>query len=115
MTPHVASQILAALCPKRTIAKNWRRGPINLRYRYHHAIEDNGLGPRITATDLHDPCQGVFETESERERMPEIVRIIACRFSEYSDDVSSTAWDVTVDPSMRPDWLVNAAKAGAEG
>ena len=84
-----------------------------MRYRYHHSIEDAGIGPRITATDLHDPCSGNFEDESERERMIDLVHLIARRFSEYAADDTSTAWDVTVHPTMRPRWLKNAGKEGA--
>ena len=105
-------EILAALCPKRTLSKRWRRGPINLRYRYHHSIEDAGIGPRITAQDLHDPTCGHFDTENDREVVPELVRYLACRFQAYVDE-GSTAWDVTVHPAHRPEWLVTAGTPGA--
>ena len=106
-------EILAALCPKRTLSNRWRRGPINLRYRYHHGTEDAGIGPRITAQDLHDPTRGHFDAETDREMIPDLVQFLACRFQEYADDATSLAWDVTVHPAHRPEWLVTAGIPGA--
>ena len=106
-------EILTALCPKRTLSRRWRRGPINLRYRYHHGIEDAGIGPRITATDLHDPTCGRFKRESEREIVSEFVRLLAARYEQYASDESSNAWDLTVHPEQRPEWLVIAGTPGA--
>ena len=106
-------EILAALCPKRTLSKRWRHGPINMRYRYHQSTEDAGIGPRITAHDLQDPVCGYFAVESQRETITELVQFLACRFQEYADDESSTVWDMTLHPTHRPEWLVIAGTPGA--
>ena len=106
-------EILAALCPKKTISGAWRRGPINTRYRYHHNPADPGVGPKITASDISDPSRGRFTNEGDREAVWPLVVCIAQRYQEYADS-GSQAWEETLLMQDRPKWLVDAGQLGVE-
>jgi len=106
-------EILAALCPKKTISGAWRRGPINTRYRYHHNPADPGVGPKITASDISDPSRGRFTNEADREAVWPLVVCIAQRYEEYHAS-GSQAWEETLLMKDRPKWLVDAGKLNVE-
>lgn len=105
-------EILAALCPKQTLKGKWRRGPFNVRYRFHTDASESGMGPRITATDIQDPHWGRFTNEGDRELVTDLVVMIAQRYSAYLAS-GSQAWSATLDMSALPEWLITAGKAGA--
>ena len=105
-------EVLAALCPKRTLRGRWRQGPLNTRFRYHHAPDNPGTGPRITAEALCDPLEGRFTNDSDRELIPDIVAHIAVRYAEYKRS-GSDAWRHTVDMGALPEWLEVAGTTGA--
>ena len=105
-------EVLAALCPKRTLNGAWRQGPLNTRFRYHHDPNDAGVGPRITADNIRDPLKGRFTMDSDRELIPDLVSHIAARYSEYKGS-GSAAWKHTVDMDKLPAWLRDAGRPGA--
>ena len=105
-------EVLSALCPKRTLKGLWRRGPFNVRHRFHTDANDPGMGPLITAADLRDPHWGRFSNEGDRELVTDLVIMIAQRYTEYLASGSS-AWSATLDMDALPTWLVTAGTAGA--
>ena len=104
-------ELIAAFCPKRTLSGRWRRGPIGMRFRYHHDVNDPGIGPKITANDLYDPLHGMFSHEGDRLAIAQLVVMVAKRYEEYAQS-GSKAWDETIHMDNRPQWLVEAGRSG---
>ena len=106
-------EVLAALCPKRTLTGKWRRGPMNVRYRFHHDANDPGMGPLLKDSPLFNPMEGLFTSETDRPIVIQITKRIAQRFGEYVAS-RSIAWNETLDMDTLPDWLVAVGQKGAE-
>ena len=106
-------EVLAALCPKLTLTGKWRRGPINVRYRYHHDANDAGIGPLLRDRPLCNPMDGLFTSETDRPVVIEITKLVAQRFSAYTNS-GSTAWAETCDMASLPEWLVQTGQKGVE-
>ena len=105
-------EVMAALCPKRTLTGRWRRGPINVRYRFHHDANDPGIGPLLAHSPLFNPMEGGFTSETDRPIVVEITKRIASRYNEYVDS-GSKAWDETLIMTSLPSWLTEAGRKGA--
>jgi len=101
-------EVLAALCPKRTLTGRWRSGPVNMRFRYHHDPDNAGIGPQLTSDHLHNPLAGGFTHQRDNDHVERMVNLISKRFAEYTVS-GSTAWDETLDPTRLPTWLVEIA------
>jgi len=105
---------VAALCPKRFDSSGeWRPGPLNMRYRYHHDPDDPGIGRLITASDLLDPRGGEYHNAADREAIVPVLRKIALEFTEY-DESGATSWDTMMDVRSRPEWLKELGRAAKE-
>ena len=105
-------EVIAALCPKRTLSGQWRPGPIGIRYRFHHDPSDPGIGPLLKTTGLFDPASGLFTNDSDRDAIGPLVTRIARRYMEYVAS-GSTVWAETYDMNERPEWLTKAGAPGA--
>jgi len=106
-------EVIAALCPKRTLTGKWRPGPINLRYRFHTNPEDCGIGPMLSKVGLLNPVLGGFTTESDRPIVIDLTRTIAARYLEYMDS-GSRVWSETLDMDNVPPWVRELGTPGAE-
>ena len=82
-----------------------------MRFRYHHDVNDPGIGPKITANDLYDPLHGMFSHEGDRLAIAQLVVMVAKRYEEYAQS-GSKAWDETIHMDNRPQWLVEAGRSG---
>jgi hypothetical protein len=104
-------ELVAALCPKRLGAsREWRPGPLNLRFRYHQAPDDAGVGRLLTASDLLDPRLGDFYRPEDKEAIVPVLERIALEYQEYEES-GSQVWDTLIDVSARPQWLKDLAVA----
>ena len=106
-------EVLAALCPKRTLTGRWRGGPLNVRYRFHHDPQDPGVGPLVKEIGVFDPMVALFTSEGDREPVVELTKMIAKRYVEYVAS-RSTVWHETMDMRDLPAWLIGAGTEGAE-
>lgn len=98
-------EVLAALCPKRTLLGKWRRGPVNTRFRFHHSPEVASPGDIITGANLRNPLDGGFSHDGDTPHITQLVSYIGARVLEYAES-GSTAWDATLDLNEIPDWLI---------
>ena len=105
-------EVLAALCPKKTITGKWRNGPINIRYRFHHDASKAGVGPMLKETPLFNPMEGGFTSETDRPIVVDITKRIAQRYKAYVSS-GSQVWRETLDTSKLPSWLLDAGEKGA--
>ena len=114
-------ELVAALCPKKFHGgskflpsdrqRNWRPGPIGLRYRFHHQPDVAGAGPVLGAHSLKDPRCGAFTNDDDRATIKPVLERIAARFSEY-EECGATSWDRTLNVARRPQWLKEVGEAG---
>jgi len=104
-------EVLAALCPKKTLTGKWRSGPINIRYRFHHDASNPGIGPMLKETPLFNPMEGGFTSETDRPIVVDITKRIAQRYKAYVSS-GSHAWGETLDMSTLPTWLMDAGQKG---
>ena len=87
----------------------WRPGPLNLRFRYHQAPDDAGVGRLLTASDLLDPRLGDFYRPEDKEAIVPVLERIALGYQEYEES-GSQVWDTLIDVSARPQWLKDIAE-----
>ena len=85
-------------------------GPLNLRFRYHQAPDDAGVGRLLTASDLLDPRLGDFYRPEDKEAIVPVLERIALEYQEYEES-GSQVWDTLIDVSARPQWLKDLAVA----
>ncbi|KAJ8605842.1 hypothetical protein CTAYLR_000515 [Chrysophaeum taylorii] len=106
-------ELLAALTPKKFASGDFRPGPRNVRFRYHHDPTSAGTGPLVTSACVRDPRKGQFSIPGDKTAIEPVLAAIALRFAEYARS-GSDAWDATLDVLTRPLWLKTLAGVKAD-
>ena len=75
-------EVLAALTPKKFWRGDWRPGPRNVRFRYHHDPQEPGAGPLVKAEEIGSPMTGDFTVADDVAMIAPIIVSIANRFAE---------------------------------
>ena len=61
-------EILAALTPKKWWRGDWRPGPRNVRFRFHHDPRVAGAGPLLQVSEIASPMTGGGSSRPMRDR-----------------------------------------------
>ena len=75
--------------PSELASGQYRPGPANLRFRYHHDPNEQGCGPLLSGENIRNPLAGDFHDATDINVIGPVLLRIAREFAEYEKSGST--------------------------